>query len=102
MSKTAEEKALEAYPVVIEHLHYLDWIEANGGKAELDINAMPRIYFNQGYEKAEEDLALTWEDMKLIHEISEDFWEPKWCDDKDKEKAGYEKVLRKFNKRRNR
>ena len=59
-------------------------------------------HFKAGYEQAEKDIVgLTWKDMKLIHEISEDYWEPKWCDDKAKEKAGYEKVLRRFNKQRN-
>ncbi len=89
MSK-AEERALEKFPV-----------DKNDTLFMRQATEKLQDIFALGYEQAEKDLALTWEDMKLIHEISEDFWEPKWCDDKDKEKAGYEEVLRRFNKRRN-
>lgn len=63
MSKRAEQEALKAYPETLG-------IQGNG-------NAFARHYYVEGYEQAEKDTALTWRDMKLIHEISEDFWEPK-------------------------
>ena len=52
--------------------------------------------FLDGYHQAEKDLALTWEDMRKIHEICEDVWEPNVED----EKPIYEEVLRRFNEQR--
>ena len=53
-------------------------------------------FYNDGYEQAEKELALTWEDMRKIHEICEDVWEPNVED----EKPIYEEVLRRFNEQR--
>ncbi len=58
MSK-AEERALEAYP---NTSHY--W------NSEPDRNASAREYYKQGYHQAEKDLELTWEDVKLLQDIS--------------------------------
>jgi len=58
MSK-AEERALEAYPSTS---HY--W------NAEPDRNAEAREFYKQGYKQAEKDLELTWEDVKLLQDIS--------------------------------
>lgn len=64
----AEERALEAYPE--------DWWFANPGDwgivknpRKKDYNAEKRAAFILGYERAEKDLALTWEDMQLIWQI---------------------------------
>lgn len=57
MSK-AEQKALETYPINIQATQlYGDW----------DINKTEREGFVNGYEQAEKDLALTIEDLELIH-----------------------------------
>ena len=50
MSKRAEEKALEAYPVkmVSGPIGYED--------QRFDLHGLPRLYFVEGYEKAEKDL----------------------------------------------
>ena len=50
MSKRAEEKALEAYPVkmVSGPIGYEDH--------RFDLHGLPRLYFVEGYEKAEKDL----------------------------------------------
>lgn len=54
MSKKAEERALECYPVY-------EFFSK-------DINRRDRNIFLQGYEQAEKELKLTWEDMKAIKE----------------------------------
>lgn len=56
MSKRAEEKALEAYPVKMTSLVYQDLIDQFGGKTEIDVNTYPRCLFQEGYEEAEKDL----------------------------------------------
>ena len=58
MSKRAEEAALEAYPIKQEYNDYYGDYE--------DINIVERISFQEGYEQAEKDLALTWEDVQLL------------------------------------
>ena len=58
MSKRAEQKALEAYPRSKEYAF----------SQRLIINDM-RDGFIQGYEQAEKDLALTWEDIQTIDRI---------------------------------
>lgn len=65
----AEERALEAYPVLEVCSH------ANGPYdtfSKLDVNKERRDCYQQGYEQAEKDLALTVEDIKKILDIS--FW----------------------------
>ena len=56
MSKRAEERALEVYPVEMAPLNYQDLIDQFGGKTEIDINTYPRCLFQEGYEQAEKDL----------------------------------------------
>lgn len=65
----AEERALERFPEQMTPLVYQDVIDAFGGKTEVDFNLLPRSYFQLGYEVAEKDLALTWEDIKTIEQI---------------------------------
>ena len=76
----AEEAAMKAYPKSTDGA--LDYRRANY-----------RIAYKRGYEQAEKDLALTWEDIRFIHEISEDVWKPNMED----ERPIYEEALRKFN-----
>lgn len=49
MSKQADEKALKAYPIKVE------WVGNQYGGPE-DINTTSRKRFQEGYEKAEQDL----------------------------------------------
>lgn len=69
----AEQKALEAYP------H--DYPERTG--------------FRQGYEQAEKDLALTWEDMLTIHEKIRAVYDIAIMAKMDSKQI-YEEVLRRF------
>lgn len=52
MSKRAEEAALEAYP--------------NDSFVSVEYADMCRSFYQEGYEQAEKDLALTLEDIRLI------------------------------------
>lgn len=54
MSK-AEEKGYEAYPV--------SFYEGT----TVDVNEMPRYVFVEGYQQAEKDLELTWEDIRELY-----------------------------------
>lgn len=60
MSKRAEEAALKAYPE--------DWVAGYFDDPDevTDDNTEAREYFQQGYEQAEKDLALTGEDARLM------------------------------------
>lgn len=93
MSKRAEQAALDKYPRDI-HRNLLDARYPN------DINSRPRQAFIEGYEQAEKDLALTWEDIAkidaLILEANNEF-----AVDYSKEitrKQFYTEVLDRFNK----
>ena len=59
MSK-AEDFAVKKYPVSIE--------DAYGHK--VDVNLWQRKAYIKGYRQAEKDLELTWEDLKLLQDIS--------------------------------
>lgn len=57
-----------------------------------------------GYEQAEKDLALTWEDVETINRLtsevcSEFFGDPCGSEDFDREKT-YTEVLRRYNERK--
>ena len=71
MSK-AEQRALEAYPY--------DYPEREG--------------YRKGYEQAEKDLALTWEDIRVIDELLTLVYEP------NNEEGYYTRVLEEFNRGR--
>jgi len=76
----AEEAALNAYPVKRQ-------------SGDLDVNRIRRKHFQEGYEKAEEELALTWKDIKDIDE---------WIsvimtNENPEDQELYEKVLCRFN-----
>ena len=87
MSK-AEEAAMKAYP---EEIYEDDsWTD--------DLNKYQREGFIKGYEQAEKDLALTWEDVLQIRGIMaqmcvEPDEHPEWL---LTDEAYYEEVLRRF------
>ena len=64
MSK-AEERALEKYPKKIE------WVGNQWDGAPFDVNSGNRIAYKQGYEQAEKDLKLTWEDIAEILDVTD-------------------------------
>lgn len=64
MSKRSEEAALELYPVNMVLVPLAD-----GGTQEEDVNFWIRKYIELGYEQAEQDLALTWEDLQAINDL---------------------------------
>lgn len=87
MSKRAEQAALKAYP---EETRFIR-----------DYNQLAkRQIYQQGYEHAEKDLALTWEDVNLIDSILIDM------QDEGVERYGglrqyYEETLKRFNEMKN-
>ena len=55
--------------------------------------------FLNGYHQAEKDLALTWEDLKTLDDISDDIYAE--CDvEMFDEKEYYQEVLNRFNKQK--
>ena len=52
----AEDVALKRFPIEMTPLNYQEQIELFGGKTEVDFNALPRSFFQLGYEQAEKDL----------------------------------------------
>ena len=66
MSKRAEEKALELFPIDMQMC-----IDNTGEPYEADVNAPRRKYVAFGYEQAEKDVALTWEDVAILITIYE-------------------------------
>lgn len=98
MSKRAEKRALELFPVDMQMC-----IDSTGETYEVDVNEPRRKYVAFGYEQAEKDLALTWEDIRSIIIISEKYttmllnstpWDGIYT------KTEYEEVLRRFNEQR--
>lgn len=53
-----EERAMEAYPIDIQATHLF---------GTCDVNLTEREVFRKGYEQAEKDLALTIQDLELLH-----------------------------------
>ena len=97
MSKRAEEVALKAYPIEITPLNYQDLIEQFGGKTEIDVNSYPRCLFLEGYKQAEKDLAMTWEDIKLLDDISTKYSCEFHPNIQHGSKEYYTEVLRRFH-----
>lgn len=86
MSKRAIEKAYAAYP--------LDTINRD----DIRFNAN-RVGYQQGYEQAEKDFALTWEDIAMIDAIILDT-NNEIAIDSSKKIIGqtfYEEILKRFN-----
>ena len=88
MSKRAEEAALKAYPELAA-----EWMKVK------TLQPMKRAIYKQGYEQAEKDLDLSWEDIwKIVHDYFEvDFLSESAIRDP---KTICEEVLRRFNEYR--
>ena len=104
MSKRAEEFALEKYPKRIVRLYGpLMLYDGKDEPLEVDDNLIPRKACVQGYEQAEKDLALTWEDIRRIFEevniIEVEFFRENKRRLTDNEL--YKEVLRRFNEYKN-
>lgn len=85
MSKRAEEAALKAYPELAA-----EWMKVK------TLQPMKRAIYKQGYEQAEKNLALTWEDMKLIDEL---FTEMAFSEPNDSTEW-YQELANRFNEKR--
>lgn len=86
MSK-AEDRAKEAYPLRdAEHVY----------DEELVIEA--REYFAEGYHQAEKDLELTWEDLAIIKQLSDDFVKHNQTPMSDEE--FYKEIVKRFKERK--
>lgn len=86
----AEERALGKYPENIR------WVGNQWNGAPFDINSESRVAYKQGYQQAEKDLALTWEDLKLLWQIR---WEMPvtW---EGTEEEWYKELLKRFNEKK--
>ena len=93
MSKRAEEAGLTAYPFFPGP--QIDLRDEN----PTDYNKIHRRLFIEGYEQAEKDLALTWEDIREICKLSV-IVEFK-LGTKVTDNIHYSEVLRRFNKQKN-
>ena len=103
----AEERALEAYPVIMDSVS-----KGFNFSVEEDINYYPRKKFQEGYQAAEKDLELTWQDVwrigELHEEVKNDFCDnPRMFDLKGDDitpenfkRAFSEEVLRRFKEER--
>jgi len=90
----AEIEALKAYPKEGEDKTI--WT-ATFGEIEIDKNAIERKVFKEGYEQAEKDLALTWEDMEMIDRIMADVVDERF-DGPSTVEEDYTEVLNRYNK----
>ena len=93
MSKRAEQAALKAYPFI--PLPQYDLRDEN----PTDGNKIHRRIFLEGYEQAEKDLALTWEDIPLIEELINEVHNEYPCG--LSAQCFGEEVLRRFNELKN-
>lgn len=88
MSKRAEAAAMEALP---------DY--SPDGKTKVDLT-LDRLLYQHGYEQAEKDLALTWQDVSIIITIYEagiDSGDYRRYNDAEWMKEYSQDILRKFN-----
>ena len=91
IDKSAQ-RALEAYPI--------EMYEEVGWRC-VDKNKHKRQYFIDGYQQAEKDLELTWEDIPKIFQISEELKTSWWFRDNEQTKligtqTFWEEVLKRF------
>jgi hypothetical protein len=102
MSK-AEERALEKYPLMsnddkegLEALKYIG-MECECAPVFNEVQEVKQAYFIEGYNQAQKDLELGWEDMMRIDEIiTQVFKESKTC----QMEAIYQEVLKRFKERK--
>lgn len=85
----AEQRALEVYPRS----------EKYTTSQRLIVNDL-RDGFIQGYEQAEKDLALTWEDIKEIQRLVDVVWSEQEITAPIDEDTIYKEALKRFNKAR--
>lgn len=91
MSKRTEQ-ALKAYPILMLPFFL-------GSADSYDTNEEIRIVYEEGYEQAEKDLALTWGDIQIIdHFILELAREEREGKDWGDSEKFYTEVLNRFNK----
>lgn len=73
----------------------------NGVTVEFEGGEREREIFVQGYQQAEKDLKLSWEDVKLIRETMDEVWdnylEGKLKEDMFGDKEYYGEILRRYN-----
>lgn len=95
MSKIVEEAALKAYPEEITTVY--GPLPGASAPCIIDSNRPYRIGFKRGYEAAEKDLALTWEDIKTIEQIiATSDWYDFEISGKLWSKEFYEEVLKRY------
>lgn len=98
MSKRAEKRALELFPVDMQMC-----IDSTGETYEADVNEPRRKYVAFGYEQAEKDIALTWEDVAIlvtIYEQGVDNGDYRRYNESEWMKEYSQDILRKFNEQR--
>ena len=96
MSKRAEGAALKAYPPTYTTVKRY----AKRVQSELvDTHHPARAIFQQGYEQAEKDLALSWEDVRKLCSLS--FVVEVDLGREISDKQHYEEVLRRFIESKN-
>lgn len=88
---TKDEAALAAYPVLTVRSTY-----SCGGAT--DANEKERKAFYYGYEQAEKDLALTWQDIRQIVNLAEEV--VKTNTGFESEQEFFDEVLRQFSNNR--
>lgn len=101
----AEDRALEKYPLMsnddkegLEALKYIG-MECESASEYNEVQEAKQAYFIEGYQQAEKDMELTWEDLKMIDEISDQVYAE--CDvDAFDEKEYYQEILNRFKKLR--
>jgi hypothetical protein len=101
MSK-AEQRALEAYPPkYVKQERHLKRMQSE----RIDTHRPIRAIYIKGYQQAEKDLALTWEDMMIIHKCIKDamnYHLYKMMEGAEGQKVVYQEVLNRFNKQKER
>lgn len=91
----AQERAFEAYPRDIQL--YVESRDTPGKWLPVDRNLESRMGFENGYEAAEKDLALTWEDIKTINQILWDLHYEGWpCESESQDEARFREALKRF------
>ena len=103
----AEDRALEKYPLMadddkegLEALKYIG-MECECASMFNEAQEAKQAYFTAGYHQAEKDLALTWEDVMLIHKCIKDAMNYKlykMMEGIEGQKEVYKEVLKRFKK----
>lgn len=104
----AKQRALEKYPLLadddkegLEALKYVG-MECECAAVYNEAQESKQAYFIEGYHQAEKDLALTWEDMMVIHKCIKDAMNShlyEWFTEEGQQRI-YQNVLDRFNKQK--